>query len=75
LAVRAADEFGVKVVHPIGVGLAEAGPLIGGTLRITAKINELVVETDSAGGGTAPEFHLAKAGPDFLNVHDYIIDM
>ncbi len=73
IGVGAADQFRVEIVHPVGVRLAETGPIIRGTLCIAGEPDKFIVEINAAGAGATLEFGFAETGPDFLHVHHFSI--
>ncbi len=70
----AADELRIVVMHPIGIGLAQTGPVVAGPLGVAGEPDKLSVQIHPAGARAAFELRLAKTRGDLLHVHHLVID-
>ena len=70
-----ADQLRLELVHPVRIGLAQAGPFVAGTLCEAFQVNELAVKIDAARAGAAFEFGLAKPGGDLVDVNDFAVHL
>ena len=73
VGVAIADQLGLVVVHPVRIGLPQAGPLVAGTLGEAFQVDELAVEIHAAGSGAALEFGLAETSDHFVDVHRFAV--
>ena len=73
IAVALAQQRGGEVVHPVGIRRAEAGPVVGGALRVAGEPDEFVIQINAASSRAALEFGLAEAGVNFANVGDFAV--
>ena len=70
----AADEFRIVIMHPVGIRLAQARPVVRGALGKAAEIDKFTVDPDAALARAALELRLAETRGDFLHIHHPAID-
>src|SRR5450759_386744 len=64
----------VKIVHPIGIGSAQTGQVVGRALCITFEPKKFTIEIDSSCTCPTSEFSLAEACLNLTNIHNITIN-
>ena len=69
----AANQAGVVIMHPIGIGLAQPRPVVGRPLGVTREPDKPAVQPDAAGASPAFELRLPETGGVLLHIHDLVV--
>jgi hypothetical protein len=74
VTVTLADETGGVIMHPVGIGLTEAGPFVARPLSKALEVYEFVIEVNATGAYAAFELSLTKARRGLLHIYNLSVD-